>query len=214
METVRRVIQFISLLLIALFLFAAWIPEAASQVPERAYQYQRDALRIWTDTCPDAPIALLAGQIHQESAWRYDARSPYAHGLAQFTPPTASDMARWYDDLKPADTGDPRWSLRAQAAYMCRLHKMFDHTREPYLFALSGYNGGAGWTRRDQAQCNRARTCDYWRWAGNVSITPDRRRATWAIRENRDYVYRIITRNQHFYTSWGPVEPVPVPWGQ
>jgi len=212
METARRVIQLISLILVVLFVLAAWNPQAVAQVPERAYQHQRDALRIWTDSCPEAPIAMLAGQIHQESAWRHDARSPYAHGLAQFTPPTAGDMAKWYADLRPADTGDPRWSLRAQALYMCRIHRMYRETSEPWLFALSGYNGGPGWTNRDIRVCAGNRTCDPWRWAGHVSATPDLRRARHNITENRQYVWRIVKRNQHFYQNWGRAEPVPESW--
>lgn len=211
MEALRTCLRLITFLLVGLFVYVV-STSGHAQIPERAYQYQRDAIRIWTDVCRGIPIALLAGQIHQESAWRHDARSPYAHGLAQFTPPTAGDMAKWYKDLKPADTGDPRWSLRAQAHYMCRLANVFDGTDEPVLFGLSAYNGGATWTGRDRAQCDRARTCDPDKWAGNVSATPDTRRARRNITENRQYVWRIVTRNQHFYKSWGAT--LPDPWAQ
>ncbi len=80
----------------------------AQEIPREAQQHRRDLTRnarmIWG---LDAPVSTFAAQIHQESAWRPDARSPYAHGLAQFTPATAD----WIGDLDPAlavaDTGNP-----------------------------------------------------------------------------------------------------------
>jgi len=51
----------------------------------------------------EAPVALFAAQVHQESGWREDARSPVgALGLAQFMPGTAA----WIAQLYPADLGD------------------------------------------------------------------------------------------------------------
>jgi len=46
----------------------------------------------------DAPVALMAAQIEQESAWNPLAQSPYAQGLAQFTPSTAA----WISGAYPA----------------------------------------------------------------------------------------------------------------
>ena len=187
----------------------------AGGIPERAYTYQRYAFAVWRDTFgTDAPVATLAAQIHQESAWRHDAQSPYAHGLAQFTPPTAEDMARWYPELRPADTGDPRWALRAQAYYMARLADGGADEPADWAFRLSAYNGGLGWTRRDRRQCSETTGCNPERWACHAARTPDPRRADWAIEENRDYVRRILTRHGKRYerAGWGRAIDVPQCW--
>lgn len=188
---------------------------AAAQPPERAYQYQRMALQAWhSEFGLNAPTSTLAGQIHQESAWRSDARSPFAFGLAQFTEPTAQDMARWRRDLAPADPGDPRWALRAQAYYMARLTQRYPDADESWLLALAAYNSGPGWTDRSRAVCRDTPCCAPGRWAGHVEHAIDSRHADWAVRENRDYVRRIVIQHGPVYQAagWGSAVEIPVVW--
>lgn len=90
----------------------------AQEPPRVAMKYRADLVRsarlVWG---LDAPVAVMAAQVHQESGWRPDARSAYAHGLAQFTPDTAEWIAGQDAALAGADTGNPVWALRALARY-------------------------------------------------------------------------------------------------
>lgn len=168
---------------------------AFAQIPREAQQYRRDLTRnarmIWG---LDAPVATFAAQIHQESAWRPDARSPYAHGLAQFTPATAD----WIGDLDPAlavaDTGNPVWALRALVRYDAWLYDRAPAPRNAppcnrMALALRAYNGGLGWLRKEVAT---GRPCEAFRSAANC-------------RENLAYPQRILTRLEPIYVraGWG-----------
>jgi len=149
-----------------------------------------------------APIARFAGQIHTESGWEPEAESPYAQGLSQFTPATA----RWLPDVCPSvgepDPWDPNWSIRAMVCY--------DHylwSRAPgatacdrWAFALSAYNGGEGWTRRDRTLAS-AKGADSARWFGHVELHTSR--ARWARDENRAYVRRILLVLEPAYIAAG-----------
>lgn len=185
-----------------------WSAPAQSQdIPREAQQYRRDLTRnarmIWG---LDAPVSTFAAQIHQESAWRPDARSPYAHGLAQFTPATAD----WIGDLDPAlavaDTGNPVWALRALVRYDAWLYARVPAPRALHAgdaasragnappcgrmaLALRAYNGGLGWLRKEAAT---GRPCEAFRSAANC-------------RENLGYPQRILTRLEPIYVraGWG-----------
>lgn len=179
----------------------------AVEVPQAAKQYKRELTRnarmIWG---LDAPIATFAAQIHQESGWRPDARSPYAHGLAQFTPVTAE----WIGSLDPvlggADTGNPAWAVRALVRYDRWLwdRNPAETPCDRMAFSLSAYNGGEGWLRREQAQAIAAGLApDRWWKAVEVACHP--RRAGWACRENRGYPQRILKIIEPSYigAGWG-----------
>lgn len=151
----------------------------------------------------NAPVARFAAQIHQESGWRANARSPFAQGLTQFTPPTAEWIAQAYPALHPADPWDPQWAIRAQVTYMRHLLRQVAPAAtecDLWAFALSGYNGGAGWVRRDRRLADAA-GADPDRWFGHVELHT--RRATWAREENRDYVRRILHRLEGAYLRAG-----------
>lgn len=152
-----------------------------------------------------APVAALAAQLHQESAWRPDARSPYAIGLAQFTPGTAGDMAKRYpSELAPAAPLDPRWSIRAQVFYMRDLNRQAGRFAadacESWAFALSGYNGGSGWWPRDRKLAAAAGRDDT-RWWDHVEHHTNRSAA--ARKENREYPVRILRTLQPRYAAGG-----------
>ena len=132
-----------------------WAGQAAAQVPPVAEQYRRELTRIAISVWGlDAPVALLAAQIEQESAWRPNAISPVgAAGLTQFMPATARDVSERYR-LGPATPWDPRWAMHAQSVYLRELRGLVSNTRnesERMAFALSAYNGGLGHVRRRQA---------------------------------------------------------------
>ena len=162
----------------------------------------------------DAPIATLAAQLHQESGWKANARSPVgAQGLAQFMPSTANDLARRRPDLcSPSNPFDARWAIRCQSAYMgeqvdairviATYPPMSECTR--WAMALSAYNGGMGWVTRDR-RIAIARGMDPNRWFDQVELTADPRRAPRFVRENRGYPKRILLLITPVYVddSWG-----------
>ncbi|AFJ01993.1 transglycosylase SLT domain protein [Methylophaga frappieri] len=175
--------------------------------PVEARQYQRllrrSAHAYWG---LDAPIATMAGQVHQESRWQPDAKSPVgAEGLAQFMP-TTSD---WFSTLYPDALGDnqpfhPGWALRALVLYDHWLYQRVTAADncQRWALTLSAYNGGLGWVYRDK-QLASAKGADPLVWFN--SIEHHSRRADWARRENRTYVRNILTRWELMYAAagWG-----------
>lgn len=165
----------------------------AQGIPGNAAQYQRELTRIVQQEWGlPAPVAVHAAQIHQESAWRSDARSPVgAQGLSQFMPSTSDWIAEIYPDLGEAAPYSPGWAMRAQARYNRWHWRRLDaaDTCNHWAMALSAYNGGLGWVYRDQ-RLARAAGDDPAVWWGNVERHT--RRADWAERENRHYVRRIL----------------------
>lgn len=137
-------------------------------VPDLAYRLKRvvraEVNYVWG---LDYDGSVFYAQIHQESGWRPDARSPYATGLAQFTP----DTAAWISKLYPTDLGennplDPRWAIRACVKYDRWIYDRcpFSYSEDDrWRFTLSGYNGGAGWITRDRGLA-RAAGRDDTRW--------------------------------------------------
>lgn len=176
---------------------AAVIPDVP---PLYRLMVERETAEVWGIA---APAARIAAQIHVESLWQPRAASKYAHGMAQFTPPTA----RWIAEKFPAQLGgfdpwDPAQAVRAMVVY--------DHwlvTRNPgatvcdtWAFGLAAYNGGEGWLRRDQ-RLAVAGGDDAARWFDHVENHSAR--AKWAWRENREYVRRILLSLEPAYHAAG-----------
>ena len=95
-------------------------PAHAAGIPHAAEQYRRTLVRAaHAEWGLHAPIATMAAQVHQESAWHANARSPVgAQGLAQFMPATAHWMAELYpNSLGPAQPYNPGWALRAMVQF-------------------------------------------------------------------------------------------------
>lgn len=178
---------------------------AQTTIPRVAYEYQRaligNARVVWG---LNAPVAIMAAQVHQESAWRPTAKSAFASGLAQFTPSTAD----WISSKFPEDLGDnqplsPAWALRALARYDRYLYDrqtLFRTDCDRWAFTLSGYNGGEGWVSRDK-RLAESRGADPGRWWGHVERYSSR--AKWAFDENRGYPRRIMLQHQPAYRVWG-----------
>nr|WP_247738535.1 transglycosylase SLT domain-containing protein [Pseudomonas aeruginosa] len=128
---------------------------ATDRIPTAAEQYRRTLVRsAHAEWGLSAPIATFAAQVHQESRWRADARSPVgAQGLAQFMPGTAE----WIAGLYPTALGtnqpfNPGWALRALVTYDRWLYDRNQASSEcdRWAFVLSAYNGGQGWVNRDR----------------------------------------------------------------
>lgn len=178
---------------------------AQAEVPERALRYRADLIRnaraVWG---MDAPVAVFAAQIHQESLWRPNAKSRFAAGLAQFTP----DTARWIAGAYPAELGSDQpyntaWALRALVRYDRHLHARLAGVDECSHMALvlASYNGGLGWVQRDQ-KLTTQRGGNRLIWFGQVE-KHNAGRARWAYEENRGYPRAILLRWQPLYSAWG-----------
>lgn len=150
-----------------------------------------------------APIALFAGQIHQESLWKKSASSKYANGLTQFTPSTE----KWIKRVFPRDLGrgnafNPQWAIRAMVIYDKWLYRRIKASTncDRWAMTLAAYNGGLGWINRDKRRAKRygKNPLKWWRNVENHS-----RRAKWAFKENRGYPRKIIYQHQPKYFTWG-----------
>ena len=147
----------------------------------------------------------LAAQVQVESAWRPEARSKYAAGLAQFTPPTWGDVApATVPSCADQPETDPACSLRAQHLYMRQLMRLFGDSpaRDRWAFTWASYNGGYGWIRREKYRCSLAVGCDPRRWWGHVARHCIR--ADWACTENRAYPDKILRAMPAFMTTGVP----------
>ncbi|RMX07457.1 lytic transglycosylase domain-containing protein [Allofranklinella schreckenbergeri] len=186
-------------------------PSAHAQtIPAAAQHYRRDLVRAAHSAWGlDAPIAVFAAQVHQESAWRPNAISHVgARGLAQFMPATA----RWWCERTgtPPDAclpHNPTWALRALVGYDRWLYERtparysaFDR----WWVALRAYNGGLGHWQREAAATGLAQPS---RQRVDAACGQARRHASHCL-ENLGYPARILIALQPRYASWGQtVEP-------
>lgn len=203
MKTIRKAL--VGLAVMALMSCA--VPVGAA-IPQEAQQHQRELTRnaraIWG---MDAPISTFAGQIHQESGWKANARSPVgAQGLAQFMP----DTSRWIAQMYPQSLGEqapynPSWALRALVTYDHWLYQRIQANTEcdRWAFVLSAYNGGLGWVQRDRKKAAQMGLDSGRYWSSVDGVNAGRGAAY--FRENRGYPQRIITRWQPQYhaAGWG-----------
>lgn len=190
-------------LILVLLAGIVW-PAHAQQIPPRAHQYRRELVRqAHAQWGLQAPVAALAAQVHQESAWRPDAVSHVgARGLAQFMPATA----RWWCERESIDDclpHNPTWALRAMVGYDKFL---FDRT-PPHLsdfdrlwLALRSYNGGERhW--QDEARTTGLRKPT----REQIDAACGRaRRHPKHCAENLGYPRRILHTLQPLYKGWGP----------
>lgn len=196
------------LLILTAALFAP-AARAADQVriPEVSALYrlqiERNAARYFG---LDAQPARLAAQLHQESGFNPRARSPYAQGLAQFTPATAKWLPQVCPDVGAPDPWDPTWSLRAQPCYMAWLYYRVPKLAggaltecDRWAFAQRAYNGGEGWLLRERrAAAAAGADANDWHVVALFRI-----RARWAHAENVGYPRRILLIIEPAYLKAG-----------
>lgn len=189
-----------------MFVILCSIGIALADVPRDALRHQRDLTRqaraVWG---MNAPVAVFAAQIHQESRWRTDARSTAgAQGMAQFMPATATWISGAYKLGEPQPY-NPGWALRALVTYD---RWLWDRVRasgdcERMAMSLSAYNGGLGWVYRDQ---KLAKGDEPLKWFGHVErFNAGRSAANFA--ENRGYPRLILLKYQPIYAGWGGAIP-------
>lgn len=179
---------------------------AADDPARSSLRYQRDLVRIAHAAWGlDAPVAVFAAQIHQESGWNPQAVSRVgANGMAQFMPATA----KWWCDLHDLSALDcqptnPVWAMRALVGYdrwLWERIKAADE-RSRMAMSLSAYNGGLGWVYRDQKLAS-AKGADPLTWFDQVE-TFNAGRNSASFSENRSYPRRILLILQSRYLTFG-----------
>ena len=176
-----------------------------AQVPQAAQAYRSDLIRtaraVWG---MDAPIAVFAAQVHQESGWNPRAVSYVgAQGLAQFMPGTTRWIAGLTPDLATQQPFNPAWALRALVQYDLWLYQRAPKryaSRDRMWVALRGYNGGLGHWNAEAASSGLAQPS-----REQVDAACGKaRRAAIHCRENLGYPQRILHVLQPRYLSWGP----------
>ncbi|WP_282339408.1 transglycosylase SLT domain-containing protein [Pseudomonas sp. PS02288] len=180
----------------------------AGVIPAQADSYRRELTRIaQAEWGLDAPVATFAAQIHQESAWRFDAKSSAgAQGLGQVMPTTATWLGEVFPDaLGNVQPYNPTWSMQALVSYDRWLADRIQARTpcEQGAMVLSSYNGGLGWLNRDRKRAS-AKGADQLVWFGSVERYNAGRSAA-AFKENRDYPRRILRRWEPLYIAadWG-----------
>lgn len=195
-------------LLIGLILGALMPIIALAEIPAVAERYQRDLTRIaQAEWGLDAPVAMFAGQIHQESRWKFDARSPVgAQGLGQVMPSTAAWLAATFPTvLGKNEPYNPTWSMQALVSYDRWLASRITaaDSCEQAAMILSSYNGGLGWLIRDRKLAS-AKGADKLTWFDSVERFNAGRSAA-AFKENRAYPRLILRQWEPLYiqAGWG-----------
>jgi len=177
--------------------------QLAAQIPAASARYKATVIReAHAKGGLNAPVAMFAGQLQQESSWNPNAHSSVgAQGLAQFMTPTAQWISKVYPaDLPGAASLDPNWSIRALVFYdfwiyqRLPMYQIQDENR--WAAALSGFNGGLGFAQRDA----KIGPCSLW-WGCADSVDDGRTAANLA--QNRQYPFKIIRVFEPRYRAAG-----------
>lgn len=194
----------IALAIVVALLLLPMLALAAGDPPREALKYRRDLVRTarfaWG---MDAPVAVFAAQIHQESRWRVNAQSAAgAQGIAQFMPGTATWISGAYQLGEPQPYNTV-WALRALVTYDRHLWQRIASATpcDRAAMMLSAYNGGLGWLYRDQALA-ALNGHDRTRWFNQVELFNAGRSGA-SFSENREYPAVILVTWQPIYASWG-----------
>lgn len=181
----------------------------AVEIPQDAWQWRRTLTREGQAAWGlNAPIADFGAQIHQESAWRPNARSRVgAFGLAQVMPATGEWLAGLYPSLGPkAQPANPVWAIRALVTYDKHLYDRVraSNSCDRFAKALAAYNGGETRLHREEKMA-AADGLDPMLYFGTVErYNAGRSKAN--FRENRQYPVKILFRLSPIYqrADWGP----------
>lgn len=210
----RHVVYFFSLLLAVLLIMFCTQPAHSAAgageiphvtIPQASYLYRFKLEREVTTRFGVADAtSRIAAQIHTESRWKADARSPAdAEGLGQVMPDTGTWLSKSVcPEIGAADPWDPNWSMRAVVCYDHWLRERVAGATEcdRWAFTFSAYDGGLGWVIRDRNLAS-SNGLDPARWFNHVERTSAR--ASWARAENRNYVVQILRVVEPVYLAAG-----------
>lgn len=181
------------------------------RIPPEALKYRRQIIKSWQRSfgLDESPATAFA-QIHQESRFRAEAKSPVgASGLGQFMPATAA----WINDMLPADQRcvdkngcptDPNWAIAATCEFDRRLFfvygKITSVISDRWGFALAAYNAGEGSVRRERETCTHMGACKSDRWFEHTENACSRLPSN--CTETREYVRVIMLKWKPMYQQW------------
>jgi soluble lytic murein transglycosylase-like protein len=171
----------------------------SGQVPAAALKYRNQLIReVHATWGLGGPVSVMAAQVMQESHFDTNAKSGAgAMGLGQIMPNTAKWLSMVYPQelAKPAPY-DPNWNLRALVVYdrwiWVRV-PLFKLGQERFAAMLSGFNGGLGFTLKDQKIARETGSCDSSLWFGCAELSQDGRTAA-NLNENKQYPRRILLK--------------------
>lgn len=205
-QRARMAWLWLALWVLLIGLFVSCASPAYAQVPAEAARYRAELTRAaHSQWGLNAPMAVLAAQVHQESSWKPQAVSRVgARGLAQFMPGTTA----WWCERARTQAADcmpnnPTWALRALVGYDRYLHDLTParySDRDRMWVALRGYNGGLGHWRAEAARTGRPLPT---REQVDAACGTAKRSAVHCP-ENLGYPHRILTVLQPRYANWGP----------
>ena len=205
LERRSRLALAVAIVIFVLLPLALVATARAEPIPAAAQQYRSVLIRAArVEAGLDAPVAVFAAQVEQESGWNPEAVSPVgARGLGQFMPGTAADLGRTRPDLGPASPTNPGWAIRALVVYdLANLKRIRAASLcDAWVLALMAYNGGLGWVWKDQAKAG-AQGLDPGLWENIAAVNAGRSLA--AKGENARYGPGIVYRRQPKYLAWGP----------
>ena len=174
-------------------------PLSGQGIPAAALKYRNQLIReVHATWGLGGPVSVMAAQVMQESHFDPNAKSGAgAMGLGQIMPATAKWLNQAYPQTiaKPAPY-DPNWNLRALVVYdhwiWVRV-PLFKLGQERFAAMLSGFNGGLGYTLRDQKIARETGSCDASLWFGCAELSEDGRTAA-NLNENKQYPRRILLK--------------------
>jgi hypothetical protein len=185
--------------------------------PQAAARYRSELTRAaHSQWGLDAPVALLAAQVHQESGWNPQAVSRVgAAGLAQFMPATAT----WWCGRAGTAAADctptnPAWALRAMVGYDRYLWGQLASAGDAparWWATLRSYNGGLGHWQTEARVALRtagAPTQPSTQPAIDAACGLARRHRSHCP-ENLGYPHRIMVVLQPRYQTWGAMVAAP-----
>lgn len=188
------------ILAISLTVAVAKVPAHTLRIPANAALYRTAVTReAHARGGLQAPVAMFAGQLTQESQFNPNAKSWVgAQGLAQFMPATAQWLTKVSPkDFPTANSLDPAWSIRALVFYdywiAARL-PAYTAGQERWAAALAGYNGGLGYAQK----AAKVGKCSAWFGCGeNVPVG----RSAANQLQNVQYPQRIIKQWEPVYLA-------------
>jgi soluble lytic murein transglycosylase-like protein len=148
----------------------------------------------------NAPVAMFAGQITQESNWRPGVTAwDNGRGLAQFMDGTAAQIVRSYPELGAPDPYNPTWAMRALVRFDSWLYERVkgDTPCERWAAALKGYNAGLGYVQRAQKQSAKPG-----KWFDSTEHINAGQSAK-NFEYSRLYPRWILLTHQPVFASWG-----------
>ncbi len=169
--------------------------------PVKAYKYRhelrRQVIHFWG---VDQDRSIFAAQLHAESSWNPEAKSPYAEGLGQQTPDTAAYLESRDAELAGIrNRRNPRYSIRALVFYdrilWDRIGAAWRSVLDREAAMLHSYNSGPGWLIKE-----RQASQDPGRYFGSIDQVC--RRRPQACEETARYVTRILTKLRPLYEGF------------